>query len=134
MGGTMWVESEAGGGSTFHFTIQIERLAATSVESWEEKRPHLDGRRVLVIEDNETNRRILKYWLERFGMHCLAVATAQEALELQSANAFDAAIIDFELPETDALSLAETIRNLPGGQSLHLLLLTSVRLRVGHRS
>ena len=132
MGGTMWVESETGCGSTFHFTIQIERLAATAVESWEEKRPHLDGRRVLVIEDNETNRRILKYWLERFGMHCLAVATAQEALEqLQSANAFDAAIIDFELPETDTLSLAEIIRNLPGGQSLHLLLLTSVRLRVG---
>jgi signal transduction histidine kinase len=132
MGGTMWVESEAGGGSTFHFTIQIERIAATSVESWDQKRPHLDGRRVLVIEDNETNRRILKYWLERFGMRCVAVATAREALgQLQSEEAFDAAIIDFELPDTDALSLAEEIRKLPGGQALHLLLLTSVRLRVG---
>jgi len=132
MGGTMWVESEAGCGSTFHFTIQIERVAATSVESWEERRPRLSGRRVLVIEDNETNRRILRYWLERFGMRCVTVATALEAMEqLQSESAFDAAIIDFELPDTDTLSLAETIRKLPGGQAVHLLLLTSVRLRVG---
>ena len=132
MGGTMWVESEPGRGSTFHFTIQIERLSAATVESWEEKRPHLAGRRVLVIEDNETNRKMFRYWLERFGMDCVAVETAQEALEqLKSDNVFNAAIIDFELPDTDALSLAEAIRKLPGCQALHLLLLTSVRLRVG---
>jgi signal transduction histidine kinase len=132
MGGTMWVETEAGCGSTFHFTIQIERVAATSVESWEEKRPRLAGRRLLIIEDNETNRRILKYWLERFGMRCVAVATGLEAMEqLQPGNSFDAAIVDFELPDTDPLSLAEAIRRLPGGQALHLLLLTSVRLRAG---
>jgi CheY-like chemotaxis protein len=132
MGGAMWVESEAGFGSTFHFTVQIERLAATSVETWEEKRPHLDGRRVLVIEDSDTNRRILKYWLERFGMRCVAVATAQEAQQLlQLENTFDAAIIDLELPDTDALSMAEAMRKLPGGQALDLLLLTSARLRVG---
>ena len=131
MGGTMWVESEAGFGSTFHFTVQIEPLAATSVESWEEKRSHFAGRRVLVIEDNETNRKLLQYWLERFGMQCVAVATAQEAFErLRLENAFDAAIIDVELPETDALSTAEALRKLPAGQALHLLLLTSVRLRV----
>jgi CheY-like chemotaxis protein len=132
MGGRMWVESAAGQGSTFHFTIQIQPFADGAPVRWEAIGRHLAGRRVLVLEDNDTNRRILTCWLEKFGMQATAVATAKEALEqLQQENAFDAAIFDFQLPDADGLSLATAARELPGGESLHLLLLTSVHLRAG---
>jgi signal transduction histidine kinase len=132
MGGRMWVESEAGHGSVFHFTAQMKPVADRTPVPWEVVPAHLAGRRVLVLEDNVTNRHILTSWLEKLGMQTTAVATAQEALDrLQQENAFDAAILDFQLPETDGLSLAEAVRKLPGGKSIHLLLLTSVHLRAG---
>jgi CheY-like chemotaxis protein len=132
MGGRMWVESVAGHGSTFHFTIQIKPFAGGPPVSWAAIRPNLAGRRVLVVEDNETNQRILKSWLEKFGMQATVVTTVQEALDgLQPENCFDAAIFDCQLPDMEGLSLAAAARELPGGKSLHLFLLTSVHLRAG---
>jgi CheY-like chemotaxis protein len=86
---------------------------------------------VIVIDKNETNRRIIKYWLERFRMRCIAEANALRAVEqLQWENTFDA-VIDFELPDTEALSLAGAIRQLPDDPALQSLLVTSGRPRVG---
>jgi CheY-like chemotaxis protein len=127
----MWMESEAGLGSTFHFTIHIKPVAGAPTR-WEGLHPNVAGRRVLVLEDNASSRRILTSWLEKFGVRATAVATGPEALDLlRQDNNFDAAILDFQLPETDGLSIAESIRELPGRDSLKLLLLTSVHLRVG---
>jgi len=78
------------------------------------------------------NRGILTRWLEKFGMQCVVVATSQELLNrLQEDKSFECAILDFQLPDMDGLSLAEAVRKLPGGQSLRILLLTSVHLRAG---
>jgi len=130
MGGRMWVESEAGQGSTFHFTILMKPFAGASPARWEGLHPSLAGRRVLVLEDNATSRRILTNCLEKFGVRVIAVATGPEAIELlRQDNNFDAAILDFQLPGMDGLSVAESIRELPGCQLLQLLLLTSVHLR-----
>jgi len=132
MGGRMWVESEAGHGSTFHFTIDIKLLDGGPPATWEAIRPDLLGRRILVLEDNDTNRRILNHWLEKFGMLPTAVATSQEVLEqLQQENTFDGIILDLQLPETDGLSFAETVRQLPACQEVPILPLTSVHLRPG---
>jgi CheY-like chemotaxis protein len=131
MGGRMWVESEAGEGSTFHFTIHLKSVAGAPT-LWEELHPNVAGRRVLVLDDNASIRRILIDWLKKFGVSATAAATGPEALALlQQDNTLDAAILDFQLPGTDGLSVAESIRKLPGCESLKLLLLTSVHLRAG---
>jgi len=132
MGGRVWVESDLGHGSAFHFTIRIRPSLRTLPSPWETIDPHLAGKRVIAVEDNVMNRSILTRWLEKFGMRSVVVATSQELFSrLQEDKSFDCAILDFQLPDMDGLSLAESVRKSPGGESLIILLLTSVHLRAG---
>jgi signal transduction histidine kinase/BarA-like signal transduction histidine kinase len=132
MGGRMWVESESGKGSTFHFTIRVRHFPGGSPNPLVVDTRALAGKRVLVIEDNATNRQILETWLTKSGMECVSVADGREAIDRwKQGNPFDAVILDFQLPGVEGLALAEEIRSLPGGDSVRLLLLTSVHLRAG---
>ena len=134
MGGTMWAESEGepGKGSTFHFII-----AAPPAPEWQGARrfqgehPSLTGRRLLVVDDNATNRRILTLQTQNWGMLTRAAATAGEALDwLRRGDPFDLAILDLQMPKMDGIELAEAIRQVEidrGGTShLPLVLLSSV--------
>jgi signal transduction histidine kinase/HPt (histidine-containing phosphotransfer) domain-containing protein len=130
MGGKIWVESAAGKGATFHFTILASAAAATAPPSWQSAQPQLAGRRLLVVEDNATNQRIIKHRAEQWGMVVEQAAHGQEVVELLAqSQAFHAAILDLQLPDMEGMALAEQIHQQPAGQHLPVLLLSSVRLR-----
>jgi CheY-like chemotaxis protein len=130
MGGHAWVMSEAGRGSIFHFTIRVKSFSSGYSSPLENPPAILQNKRVLIVEDNTTNQRILVYWLKKYGMWPIAVAGHKEALGmLERGEKFDAVILDFQLPVIDGLTLAEKIRTIAGGEALRLLLLTSMHLR-----
>ncbi|MFQ5568154.1 MAG: response regulator [Rhodothermales bacterium] len=124
MGGDIWAESEVGKGSVFHFTIQAERTAKTDTEAALSPAP-LAGKRMLLVEDNDTNRRVLSIQAQDWAMTAQAVATPAEALDvLSGGTAFDVIVLDMHLPEMDGLMLAREIAAL--GPHPPMLLLTSV--------
>lgn len=130
LGGRIWVESAAGKGATFHFTIATRASAATAPPNWQTAQPQLAGKRLLVIEDNATNRRIVQQRAEQWGMTVECVTNAATAGKaLAESAAFDAVLVDLQLPDKDGLTLADEIRQQPYGRYLPLLLLSSVRLR-----
>jgi PAS domain S-box-containing protein len=127
MDGTMWVESEPGRGSTFHFTIQAS-ASETPPRAYERSGPpQLAGRRVLIVDDNATNRRILTRQAESWDMIPSAAESPAEALSwIRRGDPFDVAILDMQMPEMDGVTLAREIRGHRDATSLPLVMLTSL--------
>jgi len=131
MGGEMWVESELGGGSTFHFTIQGVPAAAPARAYQEDIQPVLQDKKVLIVDDNATNRLILTRQTDSWHMQSHATEYPKEALDwIRQGMSFDIGILDMQMPEMDGLSLAREIRSLGTPVSkLPLIMLTSLGRR-----
>jgi PAS domain S-box-containing protein len=131
MGGTMWVESEVGKGSTFHLAL-ITREAEVPVQiaAMVDGTSPLEGKRLLVVDDNATNREIVTRQARSWEMEPVAVESAAEALALiDDGQEFDVALLDLVMPEMDGLALAREIRRRRGARELPLLLVTSIGRR-----
>lgn len=129
LGGDIWMTSEPGRGSTFSFTARFDTAAGTEARPPEPVHD-LEGRRVLVVDDNETNRFILEEQLTAWQTHAVTVASAEAALTaLRDAAAagrpFDAALLDQVMPGTDGLGLARLVQDDPALAGTAMVLLSS---------
>ena len=133
MGGEIWVESEAGHGSCFHFTARmaVSRLARSTKLLC----PHIpEDAQFLVVDDNETNRRILRDLLAKYGVAVMVADSAQAALALMRERA-DASqpvtllFTDANMPEMDGFSLASEVKGDPKLAGAAIMMLTSAGQR-----
>jgi CheY-like chemotaxis protein len=128
MSGEIWVESEVGKGSAFHFTASFGIAAAGDPIA--EADVSLTGVPVLVVDDNATNRQILTQWLWRWRVRPSAASTAQDAMALllgarRCGSPFALVLLDVHLPDMDGFSLARRIRETPELAATGIVMLMS---------
>ena len=114
MGGRMWAESAGPGrGSSFHFTVAatVADLPVAARREFMGQQPALKGRRLLVVDDNATNRRVLALQVAKWGLVPRDTESPEEALQwLQAGERFDLAIIDMHMPGMDGLALSRRMQ------------------------
>jgi two-component system sensor histidine kinase/response regulator len=130
MKGRIWVETEEGRGSTFHFTASLGLQKEPATHPAPANPEQLRDLQVLIVDDNFTNRRILHSMVSRWGMRPTAVESGQAAIQaLQTAKSagrsFQLLLLDCQMPEMDGFALAEHIQRDPDLGPVTVMMLTS---------
>jgi PAS domain S-box-containing protein len=133
MGGQIGIESVSGHGSTFRFTVWLTKQP-THAHATPLPRGSLQGRRVCIVDDNATNRRILEQYAVQWGLQSATASDGYQALALLKdavtrGEPFDLAILDLQMPHMDGLELGHMITADPILAATRLVLLTSIGLR-----
>ncbi|NOQ79842.1 MAG: response regulator [Gammaproteobacteria bacterium] len=135
MGGDIWVESEEGVGSTFHFTARMKKQqgdiiqAETSVQITEEDVKNateiLSGAKILSVDDEEINQEIIKEYLETEGIHIVTAYNGKEALEALAKEDFDGVLMDCQMPVMDGYEATRQIRAQEQFKDLPIIAITA---------
>jgi CheY-like chemotaxis protein/HPt (histidine-containing phosphotransfer) domain-containing protein len=134
MGGSISVESEVGRGSQFHVTVQLEVIEQDAEPDTAAPIETLRNMRILVVDDNKTNRRVLQGYLRRWEAETTSVEGGEQALvELLSAskagNPYQLILTDVHMPNMDGFALVEEVRRLPELSAMSIMMLTSAGRR-----
>lgn len=131
MNGEIWVESEPGKGSEFKFTIEVEIALDTKTNETSKRiRNLLSKKHVLIVDDNQTNRKILGLQCEYWGMQVTTVEYPHEVLSLLEKDiAFDVALLDMQMPKMDGVELASRIKSMNLAKPFPLIMLTSMGMQ-----
>jgi signal transduction histidine kinase/DNA-binding response OmpR family regulator len=134
MAGRIWLESEVGSGSAFHFVVPLEERKGPMVRQVPEKPANLDGLRVLVVDDNATNRRILEEILKNWRMRPSPVDSGRAALEMMAqaeltGEPYRLLLVDVNMPLMDGFELVERIRQQHENRGAAIMMITSSGIR-----
>ena len=129
MGGSAWVRSEPGQGSVFGFSIVGETHEAWSLSPQPSASADFEGKRLLIVDDNDTNRRLLRDTAEFWHMQVRDTPSPEEALNwISRGDPFDLAVLDYLMPGMDGRSLAQAIRRHRSAAELPLVMASSAVL------
>ncbi len=126
MGGSMTIESTEGEGTRVAFTLEAQTTDEPVARSWSLGVEDLEDTRVLIVDDNEASRRILAETMTRWGMTTTTLSEPKQALKLDDEEDFDLIVLDYSMPQTTGLELAQRMQDHEAYEGLPILMVTSM--------